>query len=84
MDECEDKKRETRRRVCQMKEAGHALSADICGVESPGVLTKNRIVNKSSLCQQSMVYPTRQKLWSLMTLLCSIPGITTFVDLLAK
>ena len=50
------KKRETRRRVCQMKEAGHALSADICGVESPGVLTKNPIVNEGSLCQQSMVF----------------------------
>ena len=48
MDECEDglgKKRKTRRRVHRIEEAGHALSADICGVESPGVLTKKFLLS---------------------------------------
>ena len=58
MDECEVKNRETRRRVCQMKEAGHALSADIRGVESPGVLTTKKLLSIKVHCASSRWYST--------------------------
>ena len=59
MDECEDgvgKKRETLRCVYQFEEAGHPFSADICGVEFPGVLTESSHCHDSSLFQQSTLF----------------------------
>ena len=47
------KKRETRRRVSQIEEAGHALSADIRGVESSGVLTTKILLSEKVHCASS-------------------------------